>query len=129
MACPVATTVEPVPVGPPRGCGNGGDTAQPREGRLGPQPLGVVARADQQLAGGLRADPGQRDEPRRGLGDQGLDLGFGLLDLIVEYLVAAGQAPQGGPGRVRGVGRVTGGAGAGQGVDQLASNQAPDFLP
>ncbi|AUG75771.1 hypothetical protein CFP65_0842 [Kitasatospora sp. MMS16-BH015] len=43
-------------VGPAAGGGDGGDAAQGREGRLGSKPVGVTARGDQQLGGGVEAD-------------------------------------------------------------------------
>ena len=54
----VAAAIQPVAVGPARGRRHGGGAAQVREGRLGAQPLGVVAGGDQQLPGGVDPDPG-----------------------------------------------------------------------
>ena len=47
-----------------------GDSAQVRPGRLGAQPLGVVARGDQEQGGGIGADAVQREQARGAGGDQ-----------------------------------------------------------
>ena len=65
----VAAPIEPVAVGPARGCRDGGSAAQVREGSLGAEPLGVVAGGDQQLAGGVDPDPGQSDQGGSSRGD------------------------------------------------------------
>jgi hypothetical protein len=57
------------------------------------------------LAGGLDPNSGQRQQCRRGRGDQRLELAVELVELGLELLPAAGQGPQGGLG---------GGGGAGE---------------
>jgi hypothetical protein len=54
----VAAAVQPVAVGAARGCRDRDGAAQMRQGGLRAQPLGVVARGDQQLPGGVDPDPG-----------------------------------------------------------------------
>ncbi|WP_416237708.1 hypothetical protein [Streptomyces sp. NBC_00162] len=93
------------------------------ERSFGAEAAWIVARAGQQLAGGLGTDAGQGDEPGSGLGDQRPDLLVRFPDLFVECLVAAGQAPQRGLHRAGGVLEFAGWAGAGQGVDQLTRGQ------
>ena len=62
----VTSPVEPVAVGAARGRRDGGGAAEMGEGSLRAQPLGVVARGDQQLAGGLDPDASQRQRCRGG---------------------------------------------------------------
>jgi hypothetical protein len=71
------------------------------EGRLGAQPLGVVAGGDQQLPGGVDPDPGQGDQCGGDRGDQFLELGVELGELGLELLPASGEGPQAGLGRGR----------------------------
>jgi hypothetical protein len=87
----VAAAVEAVAVGAARGRRDRGDATQLGEGRLATQPLGVVAGGDQQLAGGVDPDPGQRDQGGGGRGDQDLELVVELGELGLELLPAAGQ--------------------------------------
>ena len=56
----VASLVEPVAGGFARGSGQRCNTAEGREGRLGTEPLGIVASHDQEGAGDLGTDTGQR---------------------------------------------------------------------
>lgn len=105
-----------------------GRRAQVREGCLGPEPVGVVPGGDQELGRGLGADSGQRDQLGGGLGDQWLELGVGVGDLLGEVLVAAGQAPQCDPDRVGRVVGVRARPGAGQLSDQPAGGKAPQLL-
>ncbi|WP_211116454.1 hypothetical protein [Glycomyces buryatensis] len=95
---------------------------------LGTEPVGVVAGAGQQLSGGLGAEPGQLQKIRSGPGDQGPDLGVGLLDLDVQGLIAASQAAQRDAVRRLGIGRIAGGAGSGQDGDELAAGPAAQSL-
>ena len=92
----VAAAIQPVTVGATRGGGDGGDTAQVREGGLATQPLGIVAGGDQQLPGGVDPDPGQGDQGGRGRADQRLELEVQLVEFGLELLPAPSQAPQGG---------------------------------
>ncbi len=68
VGCAVAAAVEAVAVGAAGGGRDRGGLAELGEGRFGAEPVGVVARARQQLAGGLGANAGQRDQPRGGPG-------------------------------------------------------------
>jgi hypothetical protein len=96
---------QPVAVGAARGGRDRGDAAQMREGGLAAQSLGVVAGGDQELAGGVDPDPGQRYQGGRGRGDQFLELAVELGELGLELLPAPGQEAQSGLG---------GGGGAGE---------------
>jgi hypothetical protein len=55
----IATPVEPVTIGPPRGGGQRGHATQPSEGGLAAQPPRVVSSGHQQLPGGVQAMPGR----------------------------------------------------------------------
>ena len=57
-----------------RGC-----PAQVRERCLRPEPFGVVAGGDEELARRFGPDSEQRDQFRGGLGDQGPKLGVGVV--------------------------------------------------
>jgi hypothetical protein len=70
--------------------------------------LGVVSGGDQQLAGGVDPDPGQRHQGRGGRGDQVLELAVELGEFGLELLPAAGQDPQGGLGGGDGAGEWSG---------------------
>jgi hypothetical protein len=65
----VAAAIEAVAVGAARRGGDRGGAAQMSEGGLRAQPLGVVTGGDQQLAGGVDPDPGQRDQAGGSRGD------------------------------------------------------------
>ena len=82
----------------PEEAGIGAGAAEVGEGGFGAQPLGIVAGGDQQLAGGLDPDPGQGDQAGATAADQGLELGVELVELGLELLPAASQAPQAGLG-------------------------------
>jgi hypothetical protein len=77
------------------------------EGGLGAEPLGIVAGGDQQLAGGVDPDPGQRDQAR-GRRHERLELGVELVEFGLELPPAPGQGPQGGLGRGRRAGQGPG---------------------
>src|SRR5215470_2949550 len=76
-----------------RGCGEGSSAAQVRPGSLGAQPLGMVARGDQQHGRGVGADAVEREQARRAGRHQGNDqlIEAGLL-AVQELGAAAGLA-------------------------------------
>jgi len=84
VGLPVAAAVQPVPVGPAGRHRDRGGPAEPGEGRLRAEPVAVVPGGDQQLPGGLHADPGQRQERGRDGGDQRGELGVEVVDLSLQ---------------------------------------------
>src|SRR4029450_9253200 len=114
VGLPVAAPVEAVALGLAGGGGQWGGGAQHREGGFAAQPLGVVAGGDQQLPGGLHADPGRGHELRGELADEGGDELVEVGDLVVEVENAAG----GGAGRGGAGGGGGGGGGGGRGAWQ-----------
>jgi hypothetical protein len=72
----IATPVEPVTIGPPRGGGQRGHATQPSEGGLAAKPPRDVSSGHQQLPGGVQANAGQGQQRRRGRADQ-----LGELDI------------------------------------------------
>lgn len=92
---PVAAAVEPVPICHSRRDGNGRDAAEHGEGRLRPEPFGVVADRDHQLRRRLGADALELDQQRGGVGQyRGYHI-VELGDLIVQVDVALGEVLQG----------------------------------
>ena len=69
VGLPVPASVEPVPLGFAGGSRQRRHPAQHRERGFAVHPAGVVADGEQYLAGGLGADPGDRDQLWRQFGD------------------------------------------------------------
>ena len=63
------------------------------EGGFGAEPLGVVTRGDQQLAGGVDPDPGQGEQGGGDRGDQFLELSVEVVEFGLEVLPAPSQGP------------------------------------
>ena len=95
---PVAAAVEPVPIRHPRRDGNGRDAAEHGEGRLRPEPFGVVSDRDHQLSRRLGADALELHQQRGGVGQYRVYHVVELGDLVVQVDVALGGALQGHPG-------------------------------
>ena len=64
VGVPIATRVEAVTIGPPRGGGQRGHPTRPREGGLTAQPPWVVSSGHQQLPGAVQADAGRARQAR-----------------------------------------------------------------
>ncbi|ATZ21991.1 hypothetical protein SLAV_39085 [Streptomyces lavendulae subsp. lavendulae] len=82
-----------------------------------------------QLAGCLGPDSGQGDEAGSGSSHEGSEVRVGLFDLLLQDLVAPGEAAKCRLGRAGRVREITGGPGAGEGVDQQAGGQSPKLVP
>jgi hypothetical protein len=83
----VAAAVQPVvAVGLAAAGRDRGDSAEPGEGRFGGQPVRVVAGADQQRRGGVRADAVGGKQLGCDLLDQAGAPGVEHVDLLVEVL-------------------------------------------
>lgn len=98
---PVAAAVESVTCRFPRGGGQGRGTAEHRESCLGAEPVGVVACGDQQLRGGHSRDTSGLHESRVHCVDELCEVGVVTGDLLIELLIAGGEALEcrAGPGR------------------------------
>ena len=129
VGLPVAASVQP-PVRHARRHGDGGHAAEHGEGRLGFEPLGVVARRHHQLRRGLRAHALAPHQQRRRLGQYLAYHVIELGDLVVQVDVALGQPLQGylgGAERGLEVGRV--GPRRHEVPDQLHARHAAQLVP
>ena len=94
LACRSPPGLGPVAGDLSRGCRQGGGRAQVRPGSLGAQPLGMVARGNQQHRRGVGADAIQREQARGAGGHQGNDDLIEAGQLAVQELGAAAELAQ-----------------------------------
>lgn len=92
---PVAAAVEPVPIRHPRRDGNGRDAAEHGEGRLRPEPFGVVSDRDHQLSRRMGADALELHQQWSGVGQNRVYHVVELGDPVVQVDIAPGEALQG----------------------------------
>ena len=108
VGCAVAGEVEPVTAGPPARRGDRRGSAQVSEGRLGAEPVDVLARDDEQGRGVVSAasETGHR-RGRRG-GDQLVEAALQIGGLGAEAGNATPQSAQRRPGGLGGIGEAVG---------------------
>lgn len=93
---PVAAAVEPVPIRHPRRDGNGRDAAEHGEGRLRPEPFGVVPDRGHRLSRRLGADALELHQQRGGVSKHRAYHVIELGDpVVVQADLALGEALQG----------------------------------
>jgi hypothetical protein len=94
VGLPVASPVQPVPVGLPRRRRDGADAAEGGEAGLAGQPVGIAAGGDQQRGGDLGADAVLVQEHSGRLGGDRDDRVAQFLDLDAEVEPASGRRTQ-----------------------------------
>ena len=107
IGLPVATPVQPVPVGLSRGGRNWIHAAQRGEGRLGVDALRVTAGRNQQCSRSVGSYSEDADESGGCPPGQLFQLGLKNADLPIELKVAAGKGPKGVLGRRCGILQAT----------------------
>jgi hypothetical protein len=114
----VAATGEPMPFRLAAGCRDRCDPAEGGKGRLGADPVGVVADGDEQLCGGLVADTVDGDQRRACPFDEGPQLAVEVGDFGGQGVVAARRGAQREADSDLWVGAVAGGPQPRAGGDQ-----------